>query len=268
MVRAAPLVLTALLLVPVADAAWYRLSYREMEGAGWRAETFEITNPNVTRIWVAFDARSAGEVTGHLFALYDGAGTLLRGATFFSEGGQPVEATVATAGTRVTNEVLPETAGKGVFGGSVYWSCDAACNPSRKFTLVAATGGDVEPWRYALLLNGAGTTRGTNVSGPEAWAYTTRQFEGEVAHVQTPVRGIHKVTGGTLLAHAEGTVLATFVKPAPSPDPRVMRVEGAVDMACPCFAGDWPAGDYTFRYEDQDVNGVEGLLVFADVDLP
>lgn len=260
--RAAPLLVLLLLAVPPADGTWSYLRYREIEGPGWWAESFQLINS--TRIWVAFDVVSSGELTGHMVALYADNGTLLRGTTYFSEGGQQVEATLVNGDVRVTNEGVNETAQSGPFAAEVRWTCDAACNPSRKFKLVITAGGDLEGWRYAVLTEGA--ARIANASGTDAWAYTTRQFDGDVVHVGTPVRGVHIASDVTLQAHADDRMLTTFVKPGPTP--QVMRVEGAVDAACPCYGGDWTSGDYAFRYSDRDTNGIEGYLTFADVRLP
>lgn len=266
--RAPAIVLVLLLALPVADAGWYWISYREVDGPGWYTETFQLTNPNATRIWTSFEVRSAGELTGHLVALYSDNGTLLRGATLFSEGGQRIEATLQNGDLRVTNEAVNQTATTGLYTADVFWTCDAACNPSRTFKLVITSGGDVESWRYAILTNaGTGIVPIANKTGTDAWAYTTRQFDGDVLHLQTPVGGIHKVDGASMSLRADDSAFLTFVKPDPSPDPAQMRVEGAMNANCPCFAGAAAPGDYTFLYRDQDSSGAEGLLTFADVDM-
>ncbi|HET6405326.1 MAG TPA: hypothetical protein VFH78_11825 [Candidatus Thermoplasmatota archaeon] len=265
--RAAVLVLALLAAAPAVHAAapYTVLAHRYMDTAGWWSDSFELVGSNNVRI--TFAVRSHGEVVGNILALYDDTGRLLRGTTYFSVGGQVVETALSpSGGVHLTNEGIGATAAGGVFERTVTWTCDAACNPSRKFKLAVTAGGDVEEWGFGIITQG-GAVLTQPLHGFEAGAFTTRHFEGQVAHVASPFAGVHVARETSLTASADDMMLATFVKPSATA-PRLMRVDGPTSGACPCFGGNWPAGDYTFRYDDVDARGVEGYLTFADVRLP
>lgn len=236
--------------------------------AGWAVERINVTGP---RILVSLSSSSTADVMAHTVALYDGSARLITGVTYFMEGGRHVDGTVTMGNVTINTDANPLTRRAEPLT-QLNFYCDATCNPGGVFNVVIAVGGKVDHWSYGIY--GVNGTAIANTTGTEAYALTSREFQGNVVHARFNERtGVTSVADGAYSMRVDDKLVGSYAKFA-GERPQTMTIAGPTGTKS-CKTGcvfynttAWGAGDYTVRYTDTDKTGEVAYLAWADVRFP